>query len=86
MKYTYDCKINGFKSCPNNRSGDVQITDPASRGILLGLAPKFSTVSAAAAAVTAVSALASPLSAALFFSSGVVDAFCLGDLVLRINW
>ena len=26
-----------------------------------------------------------PLSAALFFSSGVVDAFCLSDLVLRIN-
>ena len=31
MKYTYDCKISAFKSCPINRSGDVQITDPASR-------------------------------------------------------
>ena len=55
MKYTYDCKINASKSCPINRSGDVQITDPASRGILLGLAA--STVSAAAAAVSALASL-----------------------------
>ena len=57
MKYTYDCKINGSKAAPiiNNRSGDVQITDPASREILLGLAP--STVSAAAAAVSALASL-----------------------------
>ena len=80
MKYTYDCKISAFKSCPINRSGDVQITDPASRGILLGLAA--STVSL----LLLLLSLPWPLSAAWFFSSGVVDAFCLGDLVLRIKF
>ena len=66
------------KSCPINRSGDVQITDPASRAKyclvwLLALYLLLQLLS-----------LPWPLSAAWFFSSGVVDAFCLGDLVLRI--
>ena len=78
MKYTYDCKINGSKSCSNNRPGDVQITDPASRA-------KYCLVWLLALYLLLLLLLSLPwpLSAALFFSSGVVDAFCLGDLVLR---
>ena len=78
MKYTYDCKISAFKSCPINRSGDVQITDPASRAkyCLVWLLALY--------LLLLLLSLPWPLSAALFFSSGVVDAFCLGDLVLRI--
>ena len=79
MKYTYDCKINASQSSSNNSTGDVQITDPASaKYCLVWLLALYLYL-------LLLLSLPWPLSAALFFSSGVVDAFCLGDLVLRIT-
>ena len=78
MKYTYDCKINGSKAAPIIGLATYRspIPRPAKYCLVWLLALYL---------LLLLLSLPWPLSAALFFSSGVVDAFCLGDLVLRMS-